>query len=32
MYRNYEKTRQGTFVAQPNIARIDGHIGTGVCA
>ena len=32
MYRNYEKTREGTFVAQPNTARIDGHIGTGLRA
>ena len=29
MYRNYESTRGGRFVAQPSIASIDGHIGTG---
>jgi predicted metal-dependent enzyme (double-stranded beta helix superfamily) len=29
MYRNYESTRNGRFVAQPSIASIDGHIGTG---
>jgi predicted metal-dependent enzyme (double-stranded beta helix superfamily) len=29
MYRNYEITRSGRFIAQPSIAAIDGHIGTG---
>jgi len=28
MYRNYESTRGGRFVAQPSIAGIDGHIGS----
>jgi len=32
MYRNYESTREGRFVAQPNIARIDGHIGASLRA
>ena len=28
MYRNYESTRDGRFIAQPSIAGIDGHIGS----
>jgi len=28
MYRNYESTRGGRFVAQPSMALIDGQIGT----
>ena len=28
MYRNYETTHGGRFVAQPSIAAIDGRIGT----
>ncbi len=28
MYRNYETTRGGRFVAQPSIAGIDGYVGT----
>src|SRR5690348_6373540 len=27
MYRDYETTRDGRFVAQPSVAGIDGHIG-----
>jgi predicted metal-dependent enzyme (double-stranded beta helix superfamily) len=27
MYRNYEPTRDGRFVAQPSVAGIDGRIG-----
>ena len=27
MYRNYETTAGGRFVAQPSVAGIDGHIG-----
>lgn len=27
MYRDYESTRGGRFVAQPSVAGIDGHIG-----
>ncbi len=27
MYRNYESTRDGRFVAQTSVAGIDGHIG-----
>ena len=30
MYRNYESTPDGRFVAQPSIAPIDGHIGDEV--
>jgi predicted metal-dependent enzyme (double-stranded beta helix superfamily) len=28
MYRNYEATREGRYVAMPSVAGIDGHIGT----
>lgn len=27
MYRNYESTRGGRFIAHPSVAGIDGHIG-----